>query len=178
MSDQFPDQTESAAAYPRSAAAYGQTRRAFYLAAIYALGALISLALAIPTAVYLLVVPRAPRESGWIDLGDIGELMPGIPVRLSAQESRIDGWRTETENKIAWVVKTPDNRILAFGPQCTHLACAYHPADGKFVCPCHGSEFSLDGKVLMGPAARPLDEYQTKIERNRLQIGELKPSQG
>jgi Rieske Fe-S protein len=173
MSDQIPVQTEGAEAP-------GQTRRAFYLAVIYALGALITLALAIPTAVYLLMVPRAPKESGWIDAGDISELTPGAPVELSFQESRIDGWRPETEKKTVWVVKGTDNKVLAFGPQCTHLACAYHweTSQNKFVCPCHGSEFSIDGKVLMGPAARPLDQYQTKIENNRLQIGELKESQG
>jgi menaquinol-cytochrome c reductase iron-sulfur subunit len=173
MSTQFPAQTEGAEAY-------GQTRRAFYLAAIYALGAIIGLALAIPTAIYLLVAPRTPRESGFIDAGDISQLTPGSPVELSFQESRIDGWRPETEQKTAWVVKTPDNKILAFGPQCTHLACAYHWESGqnKFVCPCHGSEFSIDGKVLAGPAARPLDRYQTRIENNRLQLGELKQSQG
>ena len=38
------------------------------------------------------------------------------------------------------------------------------------------SEFSIDGKVLAGPAPRPLDRYLTKIENNRLQIGELRQS--
>ena len=173
MPDRIPVETDPAESP-------GQTRRTFYLAAIYALGGVISLALAIPTAIYLLVAPRAPKASGWLDLGDISDLTPGTPVELSAEESRIDGWRAETEKKTAWVVKTPDNKVLAFGPQCTHLACAYHweMSQNRFVCPCHGSEFSIDGKVLMGPAARPLDQYQTKIENNRLQIGELKESQG
>ena len=157
---------------------YGSTRRAFHLAAVYILGALIGLAMAIPTILYLLVPPRPRKQSGWIDAGDVSQLTPGVPVALSFQESRLDGWRLETEKKTAWVVKESNGKIAAFGPQCTHLACAYHweMEAGKFMCPCHGSEFSIDGKVLEGPAARPLDRYVTKIENNRLQIGELKQS--
>jgi menaquinol-cytochrome c reductase iron-sulfur subunit len=159
-------------------ASEGQTRRAFYLAAIYALGGIISLALAIPTAIYLLVAPRPRGDAGWIDAGDITQLTPGMPMSVSFEQNRMDGWRLDTEQKTAWVVKTPDNKVLAFGPQCTHLACAYHweTSESKFVCPCHGSEFSIDGKVLAGPASRPLDQYQTKIENNRLQIGQLRQS--
>jgi menaquinol-cytochrome c reductase iron-sulfur subunit len=157
---------------------YGSTRRAFHLAIVYILGALIGLAMAIPTILYLLVPPRPRKLSGWIDAGDVSQLMPGVPVALSFQESRLDGWKLTTEKKTAWVVKEPDNKIVAFGPQCTHLACAYHweTPVGKFVCPCHGSEFSIQGKVLAGPAPRPLDQYATKIENNRLQIGELRQS--
>jgi Rieske Fe-S protein len=157
---------------------YGSTRRAFHLAVVYTLGALIGLAMAIPTILYLLVPPKPRKQSGWIDAGDISQLTPGVPVALSFQESRLDGWRLETEKKTAWVVKEADSKIVAFGPQCTHLACAYHwdMPSGKFMCPCHGSYFSIEGKVLAGPAPRPLDRYATKIENNRLQIGELKQS--
>lgn len=157
---------------------YGSTRRAFHLAVVYVLGAIIAIAMAVPTALYLLVPPKPRKQSGWIDAGDVSQLTPGVPVELSFQESRLDGWRLTTEKKTAWVVKEPDNRIVAFGPQCTHLACAYHweMDAGKFMCPCHGSVFSIDGKVLSGPAPRPLDRYLTRIENNRLQIGELKQS--
>ena len=156
----------------------GTTRRAFHLAVVYVLGALIGLALAIPTIMYLLVPPRTRKQSGYIDAGDVSQLAPGVPVQLSFQESRLDGWRLSTEKKTAWVVKEPSNQVVAFGPQCTHLGCAYHweMEQGKFVCPCHGSYFSIDGKVLDGPAPRPLDRYVTKIVDNRLQIGELKQS--
>jgi Rieske Fe-S protein len=157
---------------------YGSTRRAFHLAVVYVLGGIIALFMAIPTALYLLVPPKPRKESGWIDAGDVSQLVPGVPVELSFQESRLDGWRLETEKKTAWVVKERDNKIVAFGPQCTHLACAYHweMEVGRFVCPCHGSNFSLEGKVLAGPAPRPLDRYLTKLVNNRLQIGELKQS--
>jgi menaquinol-cytochrome c reductase iron-sulfur subunit len=153
-------------------------RRTFHLAVIYILGALISVALAIPALIYLLVPPRARKDSGFVDAGDISQLTPDAPVEMSFQDTRVDGWRVVTEKKTAWVVKTPDNKIIAFGPQCTHLACAYHWDAGvkQFACPCHNSFFSLQGQVLAGPAPRPLDRYVTRIQDNRLQVGPLKNS--
>lgn len=166
--------SETQVAEPR-----GSTRRAFHLAVVYILGALVGLAMAIPTILYLLVPPKSRKQSGFIDAGDVSQLTPGVPVEMSFEESRLDGWKLTTEKKIAWVVKEPNtNQVVAFGPQCTHLGCAYHweMAQGKFVCPCHSSIFTIDGKVVDGPAPRPLDRYVTKIENNRLQIGELRPS--
>lgn len=151
-------------------------RRAFHLAVIYILGALIGLALAIPTLLYLLVQPRNRKESGWVDAGDISQLTPGSPVEMSFQQSRVDGWRVVTEKRTAWVVKEANNQVVAFGPQCTHLGCAYHweETTNQFECPCHASFFSAEGKVLAGPAPRPLDRYLVKIQNNRLQVGPLR----
>src|SRR6266853_106188 len=49
-------------------------------------------------------------------------------------------------------------QVRAFAITCPHLGCSYAFDDGKkhFVCPCHGSEFALDGRVLHGPATAPL----------------------
>ncbi len=136
-------------------------RRDFHLAVIYILGALIGIALAIPTLIYLLIPPRARKQSGWVDAGDVSQLNPGAPVEMSFQQSRVDGWRVVTEKRTAWVVKTADNQVVAYGPQCTHLGCAYHWDDGvkQFVCPCHASFFSDGRQGARRPcaaAARPL----------------------
>jgi menaquinol-cytochrome c reductase iron-sulfur subunit len=160
--------------------AEGSTRRAFYLILLNILGAIIGLALAIPTIMYLLIPPRSRKSSSFIDAGDISQLTPGTPVEMSFQKSRLDGWRLITEKRTAWVVKDADNNITAFGPICTHLGCAYHYDESKkeFLCPCHNSFFSLDGKVVAGPAPRPLDQYAIKVENNRLQVGDLKQVNG
>jgi Rieske Fe-S protein len=41
---------------------------------------------------------------------------------------------------------------------CPHLGCrpAWHAAQRRFLCPCHGSAFALDGARLSGPAPRGL----------------------
>jgi cytochrome b6-f complex iron-sulfur subunit len=41
---------------------------------------------------------------------------------------------------------------------CTHLGCVvpWSAASNKFMCPCHGSQYSPDGAVVRGPAPLPL----------------------
>jgi len=95
------------------------------------------------------------------------------PLDVSLERTRVDGWRNFQEKSIAWVVRTSEDNVVAYSPQCTHLGCAYHwEESGKqFVCPCHGSRFSIEGKVLGGPAARPLDRYPVQVENSTLLIG-------
>ncbi|MEV6316566.1 FAD-dependent oxidoreductase [Streptomyces sp. NPDC051776] len=49
--------------------------------------------------------------------------------------------------------------VTAVDARCTHLGCLVHFDDAERVweCPCHGSRFAPDGKVLHGPATRPLE---------------------
>jgi len=55
--------------------------------------------------------------------------------------------------------------IFAQSAVCTHLGCLTRPSakEDGFFCPCHGSEFSLDGSIVKGPAPRPLAHY--RVER-------------
>ncbi len=45
---------------------------------------------------------------------------------------------------------------------CTHLGCTVKPAPEGFACPCHNSHYDPDGKVVKGPAARPLQTLRVK----------------
>ncbi len=48
---------------------------------------------------------------------------------------------------------------------CTHAGCAVSSvADGKIVCPCHGSTFDLEGAVLKGPATKPLATVAVTVQ--------------
>ena len=57
------------------------------------------------------------------------------------------------------LVRTAEERYVAFSQKCTHLSCAvyYSAADRRIECPCHEGYFSIeDGSVLQGPPTRPL----------------------
>jgi len=153
------------------------TRRAFYIGFINGAMGLIGLALAAPAAIYLLFPPKLRKQAEWVETADLSAIPSGTPTEIAFQRTRVDGWKVTTEKSTAWVVKKPNNEVVAFTPQCTHLACAYHWDDPShtFVCPCHGSVFSMDGKVLGGPAPRPLDRFMTKIEGGKLEIGPVEP---
>jgi menaquinol-cytochrome c reductase iron-sulfur subunit len=157
----------------------GTTRRGFYAAAIYGLWAIITAALGLPALMYLLVPPRLRRQNDWVEAGDISQLEPGTPVEMTFRRNRIDGWKVTSEKSTAWVVKLSKDQVVAYAPQCTHLGCAYHWDQEKdqFVCPCHNSLFSVEGKVLDGPAPRPLDRYQTRLQGNELMLGPLRQSE-
>ena len=158
----------------------GTTRRGFYAAAIYGLWGIITAALGLPALMYLLVPPRLRRQNDWVDAGDFSQLEPGTPVEMTFRRNRVDGWKVISEKSTAWVVKLSKDQVVAYAPQCTHLGCAYHWEESKneLLCPCHNSLFAMDGKVVSGPAPRPLDRYDVKIENSRLLLGPLrKPEQ-
>ena len=104
----------------------GTTRRGFYLSVIYGLWGVISAALAAPAFVYLFLPPKARHEDEWVDAGDIIRLDPKNPTEVVFRRNRVDGWKIISEKSTAWVTKLADNQVVAYGPQCTHLGCAYH----------------------------------------------------
>jgi menaquinol-cytochrome c reductase iron-sulfur subunit len=154
------------------------TRRSFFIGAIYAVWGAIAAALSIPAFVYLFFPPKVRKADEWVEVGDVSKLAVKSPVEMAFRRNRTDGWKVTSEKTTAWVVKQPDQSIVVFGPQCTHLGCAYHWEEGKdqFLCPCHTSLFSIDGKVLSGPAPRPLDRYETRMQGTKLWLGRLERS--
>ncbi len=46
----------------------------------------------------------------------------------------------------------------ALSPVCPHMGChvKWNPAEKTWDCPCHGSRFDIDGKILNGPALQTL----------------------
>lgn len=149
------------------------SRRIFFTRAIWVLGGLISAGLGATAGVYLLAPGRKRQDSEWIAVADPGALEIRRPEEVVFRRNRVDGWKVSSEKSTAWVVRLSENDIVALAPTCTHLGCAYRYDESRneFACPCHTSNFSLDGKVLSGPAPRPLDRYPVKVENGKVLLG-------
>ena len=63
-----------------------------------------------------------------------------------------------------FVHATEQGGYTALLVRCTHRGCQPDPVGDRFVCPCHGSEFDLEGAVLRGPAERSLPRYRVARE--------------
>ncbi len=80
----------------------------------------------------------------------------GLPVDFPASGKllRLD---------IPAIIYRTANGYQAFSLVCTHLGCTLEEDGENFSCPCHGSEFDQDGKVLKGPATKELSELKVDL---------------
>jgi Rieske Fe-S protein len=70
------------------------------------------------------------------------------------------------EHEPCLLVRTGEDRYVAFSQKCTHLSCAVvpQPENNCFFCPCHEGRFDLTtGKPIAGPPRRPLPRITLEI---------------
>jgi Rieske Fe-S protein len=62
--------------------------------------------------------------------------------------------------------KRSDGTLVAFSLLCTHVCCetTYLPSQNEFYCPCHGSVFDGNGRVVRGPAYTPLPSIALNVD--------------
>lgn len=89
----------------------------------------------------------------------------GEAVALLA-EGEVPLWeakRVVISGRPVLVVNTGEG-YQAISAVCTHLGCIVKWKKGRreFFCPCHGARFAIDGRVIGGPAPRPLPKLDVK----------------
>ena len=82
------------------------------------------------------------------------ESVPRTPEDLAAGE----GAAVTVAGRRAGAYRDEDGTLHIVDTTCTHMGCEleWNSGERSWDCPCHGSRFSVIGKVLEGPAKKPL----------------------
>src|SRR5947208_16311174 len=126
------------------------TRRDFFRSGSFYLGALIKLAIAVPTVAFLISPLRkksqgsAAGDNAFETLTTLSQLTVGVPRSFGIIKDKKDAWVNYPSEPVGsvWLVRQPAGskpEVIAFTAECPHLGCAINLADyGKrFLCPCH-----------------------------------------
>ncbi len=105
-------------------------------------------------ATYLFSMPRFKEGEfgGVVTVGTVAEMPEAEASPLNFPKVKF------------WLSHTSQG-VMALYKVCTHLGCLYNwrEQEHKFVCPCHGSQFELNGNYILGPAPRSLDRFAIQI---------------
>jgi glycine/D-amino acid oxidase-like deaminating enzyme/nitrite reductase/ring-hydroxylating ferredoxin subunit len=86
--------------------------------------------------------------------------------RLNRGDANLDqigpgeGALVQLDGRKTAAYRDDEGRIHALSPACTHMGChvSWNAAEASWDCPCHGSRFSGEGRVIQGPATRDLEQ--------------------
>ena len=89
----------------------------------------------------------------------IGERLKRLTVPSITEMSPGEGRIVDADGHAVAAYRTPDGDFKVVSATCTHLGCTvkWNAAETSWDCPCHGSRFDVDGRILNAPATRPLE---------------------
>jgi nitrite reductase/ring-hydroxylating ferredoxin subunit len=104
-------------------------------------------------------------EDGWIEVLDVASVPEGRATRAMAGNDEVFLYRQAEQ-------------VFALANRCTHQGAPLNRgrvsgtgATLAVTCPVHGSMFRLvDGRVLRGPAMRPVASYEARIVEDRVEV--------
>jgi len=71
-----------------------------------------------------------------------------------------------------YIIVEEDKSLATFGLNavCTHLGCVvpWNASENKFMCPCHGSQYNSEGKVVRGPAPLSLALVHATVQDDKI----------
>ena len=67
--------------------------------------------------------------------------------------------------------RTAQDTFVALTAICTHEQCTVTGfQSSRYVCPCHGSQYTTSGSVVQGPATRALQQFVTRFTNSVVTI--------
>lgn len=96
----------------------------------------------------------------------------GSPAKFAVVADKVDAWNKFPNVSIGAVyLRLVDGVPMALHTVCPHLGCFvdYRPGYGDFFCPCHNSNFKLDGERVKGVSPRAMDALEIEV-RNKTEV--------
>ncbi|MEP7309006.1 MAG: ubiquinol-cytochrome c reductase iron-sulfur subunit [Acidobacteriota bacterium] len=147
------------------------TRRAFFLrageaASLTALGSMLQACGGSPTSPSS-AAPALPTINGTSANGVVSVTIDPASALATVGGAAL----VQASNAAFLVARTAQSSFTALTAICTHEGCTITGFQSpKYVCPCHGSQYSTSGGVLSGPATQALRQFTTQFANNVLTI--------
>jgi Rieske Fe-S protein len=95
--------------------------------------------------------------------------LPPVPIaeEKDVPPGGVVEFRYPTEDAPCLLIRLSDGPLVAYGQECSHLACAVipEPEHGQLRCPCHKGFFEInDGRPIAGPPRRPLPRILLEVK--------------
>jgi len=133
-------------------------RRAFLKASF---GTTVALGLATTPFGIISAVRSEKEDSNQVEIASVDELAIG----------EAKNFNYPTEDEPAVLVRTPDDRYVAYNNKCTHLQCPvfYEKKDNVLLCPCHKGYFDVNnGHPVAGPPQRELPKILLEVKDGKV----------
>ena len=153
------------------------SRRTFFKSVVAAIGSFLTLMIGYPLIDSVVSGSKSVAKRAFNKLGPLSSIHNSFkpilqPTKMSFSKINRDAFVTTSEPEQVWIIKKSTDEVKVFSPVCPHLGCRYNWDGVKklFVCPCHQSVFTIEGKVVSGPAPRGLDELPSEVRDESLYV--------
>ena len=89
----------------------------------------------------------------------VGDRLAARRARPASELAKGEGDIVDLDGETVAAFRDDEGALHSLSPKCTHLGClvSFNTAERSWDCPCHGSRFGVDGRVLEGPATSDLE---------------------
>jgi len=95
-----------------------------------------------------------------------------LPVR-GVRQFYVEAKKNDTAFTSKVFIVNNGTEIFALSPVCTHLGCIvnWNRHKDRFLCPCHGGQYDMNGSVVDGPPPSPLGRLPLRTANSDVFIG-------
>ncbi|WP_149182184.1 FAD-dependent oxidoreductase [Streptomyces sp. TRM49041] len=122
-------------------------------------------------------VPAVLRLQAQVARHFVADRAPGAYADSVAEVGPGQGAVVRVGGRRLAVHRDAAGALHAVSARCTHRGCLVHFNDAEVAweCPCHGSRFDVEGRVVEGPATRPLERAEVEDAADDATEGEGTP---